>query len=363
MGGVCQRLYRSVGVRGRAYKSSSTSLSESQVDSSNSKKVPVLPRVHNDAVMGVCSTDDPWKTVSCSDDQSIVLFDWKKGEIVERWNGHKKPVNKVAFGPKTQCIYSASRDTTLKVWRRGISEAQQTFTGHTLTVSTVTIDSDERRICSGSRDYSVRVWDVESGVTVQQSKVTQNMVTCVKWFPGEDAVLQVGEDLTVRIWDIRTMAVAQSFRGVIYIPLCADIAPDGHLFVISSHGFDSDGCDAKLWDRRKDGIVREFVGHSQSANACAFLPLSQTNGNLMFATGSADQSIRVWDTQSGLCSAIVKPPNSSSILCLAAASSPNCSSTFYSGCFNESVHSWHFRDGDLTCVACTEGARPEQSSS
>eukprot|EP00741_Cyanophora_paradoxa_P009680 tig00001590_g9378.t1 len=301
--------------------------------------------------MGVCATAEPSQVLSCSDDKTVVLFDWVQGKELERWRGHEKPVNKVAYGKATGAIFSASRDTTLKRWVRGQPEATQTYRGHTLNVSCLTLNQDDTRLFSGSRDNAVRLWDVERGTSISCQKISNNLVTSVRWLE-EACVLQVGEDLELRVWDTRSMRVAQQWRGHTYIPLACDASEDFNTVATTSHGFDSDGCDAKIWDRRKQALLRELRGHSQSANACALLPPADHRGRLLLATGSTDRTIRVWDTADGACVASVRVPHSSTILCLAAAL-PGSGAGVYSGCFNESVHAWALEEGQLRCIGRT----------
>eukprot|EP00741_Cyanophora_paradoxa_P008013 tig00001234_g7752.t1 len=242
--------------------------------------------------MGVCATAEPSQVLSCSDDKTVVLFDWCSGEGAGAVAGAREAVNKAragggrgggrgdgagAYGKATGAIFSASRDTTLKRWG---PPALPPRPPPRLRETPQTTPASSR-----VADNAVRLWDVERGTSISCQKISNNLVTSVRWLE-EACVLQVGEDLELRVWDTRSMRVAQQWRGHTYIPLACDASED----------------------------------FNTSANACALLPPADHRGRLLLATGSTDRTIRVWDTADGACVASVRVPHSSTILCLAPPS-------------------------------------------
>jgi len=69
---------------------------------------------------------------------------------------------------------------------------------------------------------------------------------------------------------------------------------------MSCNGFDGSGCDIKLWDRRKGGVVQEYQGHSQSVLGCAFV------GTQYIASASQDRTVKIWRRDSQECVATHK---------------------------------------------------------
>ncbi|CAN0282661.1 unnamed protein product, partial [Phaeothamnion confervicola] len=209
--------------------------------------------------------------------------------------------------------------------------ALQTFSGHALTVSTCALSPSESRLWTGSRDASVRAWDVETGQKQAAHFMPRNLVTCLKCLPGDEHLAAQGsEDLTLRVWDARQaprLAAAETLGGYTYFPLCVDVslADGGGRFLLTSQkGFNSVGCDAWLWDRHAGRVLQKFVGHSQDATACAFLPSEGHDGNGgvgrgggggcgsgsgqsdadgaegFVITASKDQTMKVWSIATGL---------------------------------------------------------------
>ncbi|KAG5192412.1 WD40-repeat-containing domain protein [Tribonema minus] len=207
---------------------------------------------------------------------------------------------------ETGLAYSASRDTTLAQWGQGEGPLA-TYRGHTLTVSALDLSADETHLWSGSRDTSVRLWDVSTGQQRGMVATPRNLVTCLKCMPGEEGtnvVVQGGEDLKLRLWDFRTPSSvpAQTLDGFVYFPLCLDVSEDGNYLLTGSKGFNSVGCEGRLWDRRTGQVVQEYNGHAQDVTACLLAPaaLAASSGGAVI-TASKDQTIkaRVWGRESG----------------------------------------------------------------
>lgn len=267
-----------------------------------------------------CSTGE-W--VSCSDDKTVALADWKAGRIVQVWRGHSRSVNRVVAlqsdataHTSGQGIYlSASRDTTLKLWRRGEDDAVATLAGHELTVSAVAAATDGSRAISGSRDSSLRLWDLRTCQLASRCHVSRNVVTCLKWVPDEPSLVAQGsEDLRLRLWDVRTLSKpAATLEGYIYFPLSVDCS--GPYVCTGSNGFNNVGCEVRVWDRRKNAQVFEpLVGHEHAVMGLTLLRgiggnggghAAGDGGGLYAASGSKDGEVRLWDVTSGgesLCS-------------------------------------------------------------
>jgi len=115
-------------------------------------------------------------------------------------------------------------------------------------------------------------------------------------------VLQAGEDLHLRLWDTRTMLPQHS-----NIPLSCDMSLDGKFlhsamlsivqlaaaprctcfdaalhcrldlhaglyFATSCNGFDGEGCEICLWDRRKLQQLWQWKGHQQATELASLCP-------------------------------------------------------------------------------------------
>lgn len=218
--------------------------------------------------------------------------------VVERWEGHSKGINCVASGPGDRCAaFTGSRDLSLRAWRRGSRDAVLTLQGHTLTVTAVAWHGPSATLLSGSRDTTVRAWDVATGVETERGRLSRNLVTCLATLPptAGPVVAQGSEDLTLRLWDLRTMSVVQDVgRRYTYFPLCVAAVDDGHSLVTGSNGFQGgQGCELRLLDLRRDGVVAEHTAHSQAVTAVGVLPAGEAPSAISVASASKDGTVAI----------------------------------------------------------------------
>lgn len=261
---------------------------------------------HDDMANSVAACG-PGEWLSCAEDKIVALTDWRGGRVLQTWRGHERGVNRVLALPSIDGAISASRDTTVKLWKRGEATAAATLTGHELGVSAIAAADDGLLALSGSRDSSLRLWDLPTASLANRCHVSRNVVTCLQWVPGEaQLVAQGSEDLRLRLWDVRALTKPTAIlEGYIYFPLAVDCS--GPYVVTGSNGFDSVGCEVRVWDRRTNKQVHELTGHEQSVTGLCLLKGGVAAGGgggaaserLYAASGCKDGEVRLWDVHAG----------------------------------------------------------------
>jgi coatomer subunit beta' len=112
--------------------------------------------------------------ISCSDDQTIKLFDWDKNwQKINSYEDHEHYIMQVAINPKDPSMFaSASLDRTIKIWTisasgkggAGKSSANYSLIGHQAGVNCIDFCSsfDRPHLVSGGDDGHVKVWDYQT---------------------------------------------------------------------------------------------------------------------------------------------------------------------------------------------------------
>jgi WD40 repeat protein len=123
-----------------------------------SHDLKVFTPLHGDSIVNsVLIAGHPWLTASGAEDGMVVLFDWSCGSTLRRWMGHKRAVNRLAYGTRSGNVFSGSRDGSVLMWSPDADAAMQRFVGHELTVNGVAACApDDALLFSGSRDWTVR---------------------------------------------------------------------------------------------------------------------------------------------------------------------------------------------------------------
>ncbi|KAL0480567.1 DNA excision repair protein ERCC [Acrasis kona] len=116
-------------------------------------------------------------------------------------------------------------------------------------------------------------------------------VSCVEWYSQDNGMFMTGSfDKTLKVWDANRLEVAYSFKfgNPLY---CLSVSPAS-----SVHSFIAGGCDnpiVRLCDLVSGSSAHTLVGHKGSVWAIKWSPVNEH----LLATGSTDQSIRLWDVR------------------------------------------------------------------
>eukprot|EP00906_Rhabdomonas_costata_P031464 RCo044434 len=268
------------------------------------------PALHTAAVNSVkLLIDRPDEILSGGEDRSIRVTKLSTAKSsLELPKAHDKDVNRLLYCERRNAAVSASRDKTVKLWSLAAEctpeqRLRHTFAGHDFNVSTIAVNGDQDRLFSGSRDNTLRLWDIESGQSLSVNRTARNIVQSSTWLRETSVVVQGGEDLYLRFWDTQGghLSLIQAIPDLVYHPVCMDSSADGLAILTGHNGFVGEGSMAKLWDSRQRSVVREFLGHQYTITNCAFLNSNRRDGRELLATTSNDNTLRIWDRNTGDC--------------------------------------------------------------
>ena len=316
------------------------------------------------------SPNGRWLASGSSDpfieDDTVQLWDVQnpKAEPMVLY-GHQGPISTLAFSPNGRWLASGSMDGTIRLWDVQQPEAEPmvvdgnegyianlifsldghwlasgsgsffesdpqgnnvllwdmenlqaepvVLRGHTTPVTTLAFSPYGTWLASGSlRDNIVLLWDMrdpQSNPIVLRGH--ENEVTTLAFSPDERWLASGSYDKTVRLWDLWSVEYPEQAT-----PLVDDLVLSGHEDAISSLAFSPDGNwlasgsvdqTVRLWnmqDPQTDLIV--LRGHEGSVFTLAFSPdgrwLASGGGNF---DGPQDHTVRLWDMQQPLAWPVV----------------------------------------------------------
>jgi WD40 repeat protein/serine/threonine protein kinase len=270
---------------------------------------------HTDRVHSVAFSPDGKRIVTGAGDGGnldklgeVKVWDVQTGVEKLDLQGHTSQVTSVAFSPDGKLIVTGSWDNTARVWD---AETVLTLNGHTDSVSSVALSLDGKRIVTGSHDRTARAWDAETGTeTLPHLKGHNGPVTAVAFSPDGKRIatatgvyLQPGE---AKLWDAETGTLKLALKGLSGAVRSLAFSPDGKHIAAGGGPPNPPNGEVKVWDVDTGTEKLPRIGHSEVVTSVAF-----SRDGKQIVTGSLDNTVRVWDAQTGAIKRVLTPSPSS----------------------------------------------------
>ncbi|KAJ7611217.1 WD40-repeat-containing domain protein [Roridomyces roridus] len=236
------------------------------------------------------SSNGDW-IVSGSTQGILYLWDVRSGKLV--WGpiqAHSGEIDHVCFSPDSAQIATGSESQTVCVWDASDGKlVLGPLTGHQSDVNSVNYSQPEgARIVSGSNDGTIRIWDAGTGaLAAGPHKIPDVEVRDVRFQPNNsDRIVSCSSDGIIRMWDSQNGTVLFQIPG--NSPGCSiAFSSDGSQFT-SNAGENK----VAVWNATTGRPIGfPFSGHSNLVSSLSFSPPSD---NTRVASGSADNTVRVW---------------------------------------------------------------------
>ncbi|KJA17635.1 hypothetical protein HYPSUDRAFT_205985 [Hypholoma sublateritium FD-334 SS-4] len=164
---------------------------------------------------------------------------------------------------------------------------QSVLSGHTAAVNCAAFSPDGKYIVSGSDDNTVRVWHADTGNAFSAPfKQHLQAVTFVAFSPDGRRIISA--DKTILIWDANLGQADGALRAL-----------EGHASGVTSITFSPDGTQIasgswdqtiRIWDYERGTVLADIYGYSHCVSNVVFSP----DGKRIISA-SIDGTIRIWD--------------------------------------------------------------------
>ncbi|KAG0142290.1 hypothetical protein CROQUDRAFT_662725 [Cronartium quercuum f. sp. fusiforme G11] len=233
--------------------------------------------------------------VSASRDQTIKLWEVATSFCIKTLKGHSEWVRGVWPCPGGRWLVSASNDQTSRIWDLSTGDTKLELRGHEHVVEVAVFAPDlaipairelagiplpstqdaklmsntPTFVATGSRDKTIRIWDGTSGQCLKVLVGHDNWIRAIVFHPNGRHLLSASDDKTIRIWDLRTGRCVKALDAHDHFVTCM------------------------AWGRATAGGGPPTTNEDSSKLNSGGVSSSSRVVTVM-ATGSVDQSIKIW---------------------------------------------------------------------
>ncbi|UUM22244.1 pentapeptide repeat-containing protein [Mycoavidus sp. SF9855] len=270
---------------------------------------------HTDKILSVAFSRSAGSGIqwlaSGSSDNTVRLWDVKKGTLVHILEGHTSWVNSVAFSPDNEWLASASADKIIKLWKLGVNKppCEHTLEGHSYSVRDVAFSSDNKWLASASIDRTVKLWTRESFEPKHTFEGHSDSVEGVAFSSDSKWLASSSIDKTVRLRKVEISTSYPISEGHAACIKSLTFSPNGKW--LASGGADKT---VNLWDAQTHKLLRKFP----ERNAAVF-----SSDNKLALVNHEKIELHSIETLSSIPSSTLETDSGSAILSMAFSQDGN----------------------------------------
>ncbi|KAL2168899.1 hypothetical protein VTG60DRAFT_6734 [Thermothelomyces hinnuleus] len=252
---------------------------------------------HRGPVNAVAWSYDATRLASGSDDGTVKIWDTVTGQCVSTLKSYSyrlRFVTSVAWSYDTTRLASGLDNGIVEIWDLATGQCISTLEGHYKWVHTLAWSYDTTRIVSGSGDETVKIWDTATGQCISTLNGDPGWADALVWSYDMKRLASGSKDNTVKIWDLSTGRCISTLKG--HSGRVIPVAWSYDTTRLASGSYDKT---VKIWDPAAGQCVSTLEGHHSWVNAIAW---SYNNTcTTWLASGSQDNTVKIWDPATGQC--------------------------------------------------------------
>lgn len=239
--------------------------------------------------------DDEWRLIASTAKGQSILWDAKRGVLLQRISHHTAPSLRITWNPyDPNLICSTSSDSTVVVFNPQGKVLKKYK--HSKAIYGCDFNKINKNLLAvGGFDASVLVYDVSSvsNKPIHEFKGHTSRVFNVVWSPLLTNMIASGsDDRTIRVWDMSEPSKVKVLRGHTH-NVRALVWSHEVPYILMSGSWDGT---IRIWDLRTSECIRVVSDH----HADVYGLISHPHRPFTFVSSSRDTSLRFWNMDEDL---------------------------------------------------------------
>ena len=255
------------------------------------------------------------------------VFSFSKFLKNPSFKGKNLSVSSVSYSLNNELIAS-SCENSICFWKNSFNSSPKIAEGHTDIVDTIKFSDNGVFFVTGSYDSSIKVWNSTDRSLLKTILGSPGFIYSVSFSPDNKNIASASTDASIRLWSTENYSIKNSLHGHTQSSLALEYSADGKnlisaaydktirewslnsmnekkkiLLENSSLALTYGNSDREIfygignnviWHNLSDGSEKVFKGHTSEVTY-----LGYGRKNSLLASGSNDNTVRLWDAESG----------------------------------------------------------------
>ncbi|XP_063987796.1 WD repeat-containing protein 48 [Diachasmimorpha longicaudata] len=215
---------------------------------------------------------------------------------------HRAGVNSLQYDPVLHRLYSAGRDSIIRIWNcKNMKEPfNQSMEHHTDWVNDIVLCCGGKNLISASSDTTVKVWNAHKGFCMSTLRTHKDYVKALAYAKEKEQVASAGLDRQIFLWDVNTLTALTASNNTVTTSSLAGNKDSIYSLAMNPPGTviisGSTEKVLRVWDPRTCNKLMKLRGHADNIKA---LVLNRDGSQCLSA--SSDGTIKLWSLAQQMC--------------------------------------------------------------